>query len=72
MDKAKLRAVMIAHNDNQAQLAEALGLSLSALNAKINEYRGAQFWQNEIAYIKERYSLNADDVNDIFFASRLS
>lgn len=67
MNKRKLNAIMQLHGEFQQDLARYLQLSLSRLNAKINEYRGAQFRQNEIAAIQEHYSLSAEEVNEIFF-----
>ena len=72
MNKSKLRAYMIEHNDTQESLARALGISLSRFNAKLNEYCGAEFKQNEIAFIKERYSLNPMETDAIFFANKMS
>lgn len=69
MNKRKLNAVMQLHGESQQNLADFLEMSLSRLNAKINEYRGAQFRQNEIAAIQEHYGLTAEEVNEIFFAS---
>ena len=69
MNKRKLNAIMQLHGESQQDLAHYLQLSLSRLNAKINEYRGAQFRQNEIAAIQEHYGLSAEEVNEIFFAS---
>ena len=68
LNKAKLRSHMVANNDTQESLANALGISLSRLNAKINEYGGAEFKQNEIAFIKARYSLKPTETDAIFFA----
>lgn len=72
MNKRKLNAIMQLHGESQLDLAQYLQLSLSRLNAKINEYRGAQFRQNEIAAIQEHYGLSAEEVNEIFFASAVS
>lgn len=72
MNKRKLNAVMALHGESQQNLADYLKMSLSRLNAKINEYRGAQFRQNEIAVIQEHYGLSAEEVNEIFFASTVS
>lgn len=72
MNKRKLNAVMQLHGESQQNLADYLKMSLSRLNAKINEYRGAQFRQNEIAAIQEHYGLSAEEVNEIFFASLVS
>lgn len=72
MNKRKLNAVMQLHGESQQDLADYLEMSLSRLNAKINEYRGAQFRQNEIAAIQKHYDLSAEEVNEIFFASMVS
>lgn len=72
MNERKLKAVMQLHGESQQDLAQYLQMSLSRLNAKINEYRGAQFRQNEIAAIQEHYGLSAEGVNEIFFARTAS
>lgn len=72
MNKAMLESIMKLHSDTQSDLAEYLGISLSRLNAKINEYRGAQFFQTEIAAIKRRYSLTGKQVDSIFFGEKVS
>lgn len=72
MNKRKLNAVMQLCGESQQDLAEFLQISLSRLNAKINEYRGAQFRQNEIAAIQEHYGLSAEEVNEIFFVDKVS
>ena len=43
MNKRKLNAVMQLHGESQQNLADYLQMSLSRLNAKINEYRGRSF-----------------------------
>ena len=72
MNKRKLNAIMQLYGESQQDLAQFLQMSLSRLNAKINEYRGAQFRQNELAAIQEHYKLTAEEVNEIFFASMVS
>lgn len=67
LDKNALRSIMVANGDTQATLAADMGISLSNLNAKINEYRGLQFSQFEIDFIRRRYDLSAGDVVRIFF-----
>ena len=37
--------------------------------AKINERNNAAFTQPEIKAIRDRYSLNAEEINEIFFAN---
>lgn len=43
MNERKLKAVMQLHGESQQDLAQYLQMSLSRLNAKINEYRGRSF-----------------------------
>ena len=71
MDEKLLRSAMIKHGDTQGMLAEAMGISLSRLNAKINN-NGAEFKQTEIMFIKQRYKLTAKEVNEIFFNPKVS
>ena len=65
MDKKELRIHMVKYGDTQETLANAMNISLSRLNAKIN-CNGAEFTQNEILFIKQRYNLSASDVDAIF------
>lgn len=71
MNKQLLKGLIIANDGNQSTLAEAMGISLSRLNAKINE-TGAEFSQSEIAFIRDRYKLNKSQVVDIFFSHDVS
>lgn len=68
LNKSKLRSEMALHEDTQSDLAEALGISLSRVNAKINEWHGAEFTQTEIMQIGVRYCLTPKKLNEIFFA----
>lgn len=67
MNKALLASHMARASETQSALAKAMGLSLSRLNAKINEARGAAFTQSEIAFIVARYNMSNDDACLIFF-----
>lgn len=67
MNKSLLAGVMVKNEDTQGTLAAAMGLSLSRLNAKINEREGASFTQPEMEFIIERYKLSNDDAIQIFF-----
>ena len=59
----------IAFNDRkQATLAEALGISLSRLNAKINNSSGAEFNPAEVAFIRNRYGLSDAETDEIFYS----
>ena len=65
MNKQKFVGIMYENGDNQGKLAEAMDISLSRLNAKING--SGEFSQSEIQFIKDRYDLDADKVDEIFF-----
>lgn len=67
MNKSLFRSFMVKFGDTQETLANAMGISLSRLNAKINS-NGAEFTQSEILFIKQRYKLSASNVDAIFFA----
>lgn len=71
MNSALLKGIIKTHGDTQEGLSDALGISLSNLNAKING-KGTSFRQSEIIAIKERYGLTADEIEQIFFADVLS
>lgn len=68
MNKNELEAVMKRHGDTGTTLSNYLGIARSTFSAKINETKGAEFTQGEIAMIKQRYSLDADSIVAIFFA----
>lgn len=72
MNSALLKSYIVRYDHTQGHLADAMGLSLSRLNAKINGTGGADFSQTEIAFIKERYRLSNRDVISIFFAGDVS
>ncbi len=66
MNSQLLKGYITSNDGSQSVLADAMGISLSRLNAKINE-TGAEFTQSEIAFIRDRYKLNKSAVTDIFF-----
>ena len=68
MDQTKLKGHMARHGDRQVDLANAMGISLSRLNAKINETSGAELTQTEIAFIATRYQLTPQEIDACFFA----
>ena len=72
MQKNELVSVMKKHGDNQADLAEYIGISLQRFNAKLNGTDGAVFTQPEIKKVKWKYNLTADDVDLIFFTDDVS
>ena len=70
MNKQKFVGIMYENGDNQGKLAEAMDISLSRLNAKING--SGEFSQSEIQFVKDRYDLDADKVDEIFFTPPVS
>lgn len=72
MNKNLFVSVMKREGETQAQLAEAMGLSPSRLNAKINEWNGAAFTQSEIRFVVSRYNLSNDEICAIFFDQKVS
>lgn len=72
MNSKLLKSYIVRFDGTQEKLADAMDISLSRLNAKINGKNGADFSQNEIAFLKDRYNLSNKDVCDIFFAKTVS
>lgn len=66
MNKNMLESVMKLHGDTGGMLAEHLHIARSTFSAKINETNGAEFTQNEIRIIKEKYDLSAEQIDNIF------
>lgn len=65
MDKRLLKAAMCSRGDICGTLAQAMGISKSTLSAKMNGH--SDFVQSEIAFIKARYGLSAEQIDAIFF-----
>lgn len=72
MNKNKFVGIMKMNGDNQADLAEAMGISLQRFNDKLNERNGAEFNQGEIQVFKDRYQATPDEIDSIFFTSEVS
>ena len=68
MNKNMFVSKMKLFGDTQEILANELGCSLTRLNAKINETDGAEFWQHEIKFFRNRWHLTTEEVDQIFFA----
>lgn len=63
----RLKGIIRAFGETQADLAREIGVSLSRLNAKLNGTGGAEFSLGEIAAIKRHYRLTSEEVDNIFF-----
>ena len=66
MNSQLLKSKMVEFGDTQADLAAAIGISASNLNDKINGK--VSFRQSDIAAIRRRYHLTAEEVDLIFFS----
>ena len=60
---------MYIFGDTNKTLAKALGITENSLSNKINE-KGTEFKQSEIVFIKNRYELDMEQVEDIFFNAK--
>jgi len=67
MNASLMKSYIVKNNDTQKMLAASLGIALTTLNARINGK--SSFRQSEIAAIKSRYNMTADEVDAVFFAS---
>lgn len=72
MNKSKLESIMKLNGDTGGTLAKYIGIARTTFSAKINETNGAEFTQNEITKIKEKYHLSPEETIDIFFTPRVS
>ena len=72
MNKKLLEAKMKLFGDIGSTLAMYIGIARTTLSNKMNETNGAEFTQGEIAKIKERYNLTAEEVDEIFFTTKVS
>lgn len=72
LHKRELEALMKLNGDTGNTLAEFLGIARSTFSAKLNGTNGAEFTVREIRAIKERYNLSAEQVDKIFFETKVS
>ncbi|MGP2527456.1 XRE family transcriptional regulator [Acidaminococcus sp. LBK-2] len=70
MNKNKLRAVMVLNDDTVRSLSAAMGMARQTFYSKMNG--ASDFKQSEIGFIQKRYDLTAENVNEIFFDSKVS
>lgn len=66
------KGFMAFNGDIQSDLAAALGISASRLNAKIKEWNGASFTVPEIEFIKKRYNMTDEEAEQVFFTQKVS
>lgn len=64
MDSIELKVAMKRNKDTLEKLAEALGLQVSGVWARVNGQ--TEFRAKEISAIRRRYNLSAEDTVKIF------
>ena len=69
--KNMLASFMKKYGETQRDLANALGISLSRLNAKINTWNGADFTQAEVEFIMNRYHMSRKEGSSIFYTKSI-
>lgn len=67
MNSDILKGKMKEERMTQECVADAIGLSLSRFNAKLNNKGGAEFSLGELRSLKELFSLSPAQVDQIFF-----
>ncbi len=72
MNKRILESKMKLHGDTNASLANYIGISPQSLSSKKNGTRNADFTRSEIDKIKVKYSLTAEEIDQIFFDTKVS
>ena len=72
MNSALLKGEIRARSMTQEDVASQIGISLSRFNAKLNNTGGAEFSLGEVRAIKECLSLDAEQVDVMFFDGVLS
>lgn len=70
MNSLEMKVAMKRNEDTQEKLAEALGLQISGVCARINGH--IDFRTSEIEKIRERYNLSNDELVKIFFTTKVS
>ena len=72
MNSALLKGEIRAKSMTQEDVASEIGISLSRFNAKLNNTGGAEFSLGEVRALKELLSLDAEQMDVIFFDGMIS
>lgn len=67
MNKKAFEIAKLNNGDTNKDIAEYLEISEQSVSNKINE-KGTEFKQGEIAKLKVKWNLTAEQVADIFFS----
>ena len=72
MNGALLKGKIREKSLTQKDVADKIGISLSRFNAKLNNSGGAEFSLGEVRAIKNLLKLNSEQVDLIFFDTKVS
>lgn len=72
MNGALLKGKIREKSLTQKDVADNIGISLSRFNAKLNNSGGAEFSLGEVRAIKSLLKLNSEQVDQIFFDTKVS
>ncbi len=70
MNSREMKAAMKLNDDTQEKLAEALGIQVSGVCARVNGH--VEFRASEISMIRKRYNLTDEETAKIFFNEEAS
>lgn len=70
VNSLEMKVAMKRNEDTQEKLAEALGLQVSGISARVNGH--IDFRTSEIEKIRARYKLTDDELIKIFFTTKVS
>ena len=70
VNSLEMKVAMKRNEDTQEKLAEALGLQISGISARINGH--IDFRISEVEKIRDRYNLSNEDLVNIFFTTKVS
>lgn len=68
MNANLLKGEIKAKGMTQADISREIGVSLSRFNAKLNNFRGAEFSLSEVRSMKHLLNLSPSQVDVIFFS----
>lgn len=68
MNTNLLKSKLAEQGFTQTAVAQAIGISLSRFNAKLNNTDGAEFSLGEVRTMKNLFKLSSEQVDHIFFS----
>lgn len=68
MNTNLLKSELAKQGYTQTAAAQAIGISLSRFNAKLNNADGAEFSLGEVRTMKDLFGLSSEQIDHIFFS----